>query len=103
MRKIGLCSAILMRRTRATSPFAIFWWLWFSTHNSGGSGVSTITATALAIDGDSHVLVANGQTEVLSNAGVIVSTTQGSTSASPSSIAIDNSGSIWAAKRRPKP
>jgi sugar lactone lactonase YvrE len=83
--------------------------------NSSGGGVSTFTpagalgasytsiglsgATALAIDGNSNVLIANGngQTEVLSNAGTVVSTTQDSTSAGGSGVAIDLSGNIWVA------
>jgi hypothetical protein len=81
--------------------------------NSGGTGISTFTptgalgtaytgiglngATALAIDGNSKVLIANGngQTETISNAGAVVSTTQGSTSAGGSGVAIDLSGNVW--------
>jgi sugar lactone lactonase YvrE len=81
--------------------------------NSGGGGVTSITsagalgtsytslglsgATALAIDGYSHVVAANGNgsTVVFSNTGAIVSTTQGSTSAGGSGVAIDISGNIW--------
>jgi sugar lactone lactonase YvrE len=81
--------------------------------NTGGGGVTSITsvgalgtsytslglsgATALAIDGYSHVAVANGNgsTVVFTNTGAIVSTTQGSTSAGGGGVAIDISGNIW--------
>jgi hypothetical protein len=81
--------------------------------NSGGGGVTSITpagavgtsytslglsgATALAMDGYSHIVVANGNgsTVVFTNTGAIVSTTQGSTSAGGSGVAIDISGNIW--------
>jgi len=56
-------------------------------------------ASALAIDGNSNIIVANGNgvISVVSNAGVAVSTTAGSTTSAPSSVAIDSSGNIWVA------
>lgn len=81
--------------------------------NSSSSGLSKFTdagaasgsytnvglsgASALALDGNSQVVVANGngQIVVLSNAGAVVSTTQGSASVGGSGVAIDLSGNVW--------
>jgi hypothetical protein len=83
--------------------------------NSGGGGLSKFTdagvfsasynpagvagATALAIDGNSNVIVANGNgtISVVSNAGTSVSTIAGSTAAAPSAVAVDISGNVWVA------
>jgi hypothetical protein len=56
-------------------------------------------ATALAFDGNSNLFVANGNgaVTVVSTPDTVVSTTQGSTSAAASSLAIDNSGNVWIA------
>ena len=57
------------------------------------------SASALAIDGNSNIVVANGNgvISVVSSAGVAVSTTAGSTTSAPSSVAIDSSGNVWVA------
>jgi predicted outer membrane repeat protein len=83
--------------------------------NSGGTSVSNFTpagtlgstysqvgvigASALAIDGNSNIVIANGngKLSVVSNAGITTYTSIGSTTAAPSSIAIDISGNIWVA------
>jgi sugar lactone lactonase YvrE len=83
--------------------------------NSNGTSLSTFTPTgvlgtsysptgltavsAIAIDGNSNVIITNGNgvLSVVSNAGVALSTTAGSTSAAPSGVAVDNSGNIWVA------
>jgi hypothetical protein len=56
-------------------------------------------ASALAIDGNSNIVVANGNgaLSIVANAGTTTSTTQGSTSAAPSGVAIDLSGDVWVA------
>jgi predicted extracellular nuclease len=83
--------------------------------NSNGTSVSTFTpagalgtsysptgvtaASALAIDGNSNVIITsgNGTISVVSNAGTTAYTASGSTIAAPSGIAIDISGDIWVA------
>jgi hypothetical protein len=83
--------------------------------NSSGNGLSVFTdagalastytptgltgGSALAIDGNSNLWVANGNGVIsqISNAGATVSTTAGSTTAAPSGIAIDSSGNVWVA------
>jgi hypothetical protein len=83
--------------------------------NANGTSVSTFTpagafgssyspagltgASAVAIDGNNNAIVANGNGKVVvvSNAGAAVSTTQGSTTAAPGSIAIDSAGNVWLA------
>jgi hypothetical protein len=54
-------------------------------------------ATALAFDGNSNLYVANGNgaVTVVSTPDTVVSTTQGSTSAGGSAVAIDLSGNVW--------
>ncbi|ADW69215.1 IPT/TIG domain-containing protein [Granulicella tundricola] len=61
------------------------------------TSVGLVGASALAIDGNSQVWVANsnGTVTVLSSVGTAVSTTQGSTTAAPTGIAIDISGNVW--------
>ena len=77
------------------------WWR-YVLHTGGAVGTAYTSlglsgATALAIDGSSHVVVANGNgsTVVFTNTGAIVATTQGSTSAGGSGVVIDISGNIW--------
>jgi hypothetical protein len=83
--------------------------------NSNGTSVSTFTpagalstsyspagltgASALAIDGNSNVLIANsnGILSVVSNSGAAVATMAGSTMGAPSGVAIDSSGNVWVA------
>jgi len=56
-------------------------------------------ASALAVDGNSNLWVAdgNGTLSVVSNAGALLLTVSGSTSAAPSGVAIDLSGNVWVA------
>jgi sugar lactone lactonase YvrE len=83
--------------------------------NSNGTSLSTFTptgalgtsylptgltaASAIAIDGNSNVIITNGNgvLSLVVNAGIALSTTAGSTSAAPSGVAVDNSGNIWVA------
>jgi len=83
--------------------------------NSSGGGLSKFTdaglfsasitpagitaASALAIDGNSNLIVANGNgtISVVSNAGATISTTVGSTTTAPSAVAVDISGNVWVA------
>jgi len=56
-------------------------------------------ASALAMDGNSNVWVANGNGTIslVSNAGVSLLNISGSTSAAPSGVAVDLSGNVWVA------
>jgi predicted outer membrane repeat protein len=83
--------------------------------NANGTSLSTFTpagalgttyspagltgASALAIDGNSNVVVANGNGKIaiVSNGGTTVSTTTGSSNTAPASVAIDLSGNVWIA------
>jgi len=72
----------------------------FTTAGALGTGYSTLLtngASALAIDGNSHLVIPSGSgaTVTFSNAGALVSTTQGSATAAPSGVAIDLSGNVW--------
>jgi len=60
------------------------------------TGVGLSGATALAIDGNSNLVVTNGNSVVvLSNAGVPLSTTTDSTISGPTGVAVDDAGNVW--------
>ena len=65
------------------------------------SGAGIASATALAIDGNGYVFIANsGSISALTNAGAAVSTTpvaQAGNISTPNSISVDTAGSLWLA------
>jgi len=61
------------------------------------SGLGLTSASALAIDGNGQVWIANGSQGItaLTNSGSVASTTVDSTITSPNGVAVDISGNVW--------